>query len=323
MQFDELPECYQNDEPFEVKEVDESMEGRGQRRRNVVSYNDGLSDEQWAIALEEGEDLHELTERAKDKKDRRATNKLLKDTDVSGRATPNSDTEVRSRKVKKGKGKMNAPDYEPTPGAKRKRGLKSMSVTPSVHDDDDEERDMKRRKTKSTELSPAVRDRMKKAFAECHRAVLACEDEHGRKRCELFRDLPDKRDYPDYYQLITHPIALSTLRKRGTTNHYKSVQQYRDDWKQMFNNARTYNQEGSWVYIDAEEMEKVFDATFERVTVGSGLPGAATASGNGSAYESALTPMDEDERPPPSRSRSAGRKQVISEDEYLTPSDDE
>jgi hypothetical protein len=39
----------QNDEPFEVKEVDESMEGRGQRRRNVVSYNNGLSDEQWAI----------------------------------------------------------------------------------------------------------------------------------------------------------------------------------------------------------------------------------------------------------------------------------
>jgi len=304
------------------------MEGRGQRRRNVVSYNDGLSDEQWAIALEEGEDLQELTERAKDKKDRRANNKLLKDADASGRATPISDVEGRGRKGKKGKGKMNAPDYEPALpiGAKRKRGLKSMSVTPSANDDDDDERDQKRRKTKSTDLSPAARDKMKKAFAECHRAVLACEDEHGRKRCELFRDLPDRRDYPDYYQLITHPIALSTLRKRGTTNHYKSVQQYRDDWRLMFNNARTYNQEGSWVYIDAEEMEKVFDATFDRVTVGSGLPGAASTGGNVSAsgsYDSALTPMDEDERPPPSRSRSAGRKQVISEDEYLTPSDDD
>ena len=95
----------------------------------------------------------------------------------------------------------------------------------------------------------------------------------------------------------------------------------------MFRNARTYNQEGSWVYIDAEEMEKVFDATFERMTAGSGLPGAAsTGGGSGSvsgSYESALTPMDDDERPPPTRSRSAGRKQVISEDEYLTPSDDD
>jgi ATP-dependent helicase STH1/SNF2 len=63
----------------------------------------------------------------------------------------------------------------------------------------------------------------------------------------------------------------------------------------MFQNARTYNQEGSWVYIDADEMEKVFDAAFERVTVGSGLPGAAP-NGNGSSasYESALTPVDEE-----------------------------
>lgn len=92
----------------------------------------------------------------------------------------------------------------------------------------------------------------------------------------------------------------------------------------MFDNARTYNQEGSWVYVDAEEMEKVFNATFERVMTGSGLPGAPPATGSTSgSYESALTPMDEDERPPPARNRSAGRKQVISDEEYLTPSDDE
>jgi hypothetical protein len=49
MQFEELPECYQTDEPFEVKELEDILEGRGQRRRNVVNYNDGLSDEQWAM----------------------------------------------------------------------------------------------------------------------------------------------------------------------------------------------------------------------------------------------------------------------------------
>jgi hypothetical protein len=49
VQLDELPECYRTDEPFEVTVLDESMEGRGQRRRNVVSYTDGLSDEQWAM----------------------------------------------------------------------------------------------------------------------------------------------------------------------------------------------------------------------------------------------------------------------------------
>lgn len=94
----------------------------------------------------------------------------------------------------------------------------------------------------------------------------------------------------------------------------------------MFNNARTYNQEGSWVYNDAEEMEKVFSATYSRVIIGSGLPGAPpVGSANGSNPDSALTPMDDDDRPPPPlKSRGSGRKQqVISDEEYLTPSDDE
>ena len=76
------------------------------------------------------------------KKTDEATNKLLKDAEASGRGTPISDTDSRGRKGKKGKSKMNAVDYDPSPvGGKRKRGLKSMSVTPSVNDDDDDDRD--------------------------------------------------------------------------------------------------------------------------------------------------------------------------------------
>lgn len=133
------------------------------------------------------------------------------------------------------------------------------------------------------------------------------------------------QDYPDYYQLIKQPIALSQIRKRSQGNYYKDVNQYKADWKLMFNNARTYNQEGSWVYNDAEEMEKVFNATYDRVINGSGLPGASVSGSNSNAgsYDSALTPMDDDERPPPPKSRGSGRKQVLSDEEYLTPSDDE
>ncbi|KAJ7171766.1 SNF2-family ATP dependent chromatin remodeling factor snf21 [Mycena crocata] len=325
-QFEELPECYQKDEPFEAVIIDEAAEGRGQRRRNVVSYNDGLDDETWAMALEDGEDLEELADRSR----KRGTNKLLRDAEASGRGTPVSDSDSRARKAKKGKSRM-APDYEPALGSKRKRGVKSMSVTPSVNEDDDEDRQPKRRKpppkTNGNDVPPAVREKMKKVFAECYRAVVNCEDSDGRKRCELFRELPDRHEYPNYYQLITQPIALSHLRKRGAASYYKDMQHYRNDWTLMFNNARTFNQEGSWVYIDADEMEKVLDATFKRLTVGSGLPGAQAAGAGGSSgsYESALTPMDEDDRPPPpSRGRSStARRQVISDEEYLTPSDDD
>jgi ATP-dependent helicase STH1/SNF2 len=49
IQLEELPECYQTDEPFDVKDTEEVFEGRGQRRRYVVSYNDGLDDDTWAL----------------------------------------------------------------------------------------------------------------------------------------------------------------------------------------------------------------------------------------------------------------------------------
>ena len=52
-------------------------------------------------------------------------------------------------------------------------------------------------------------------------------------------------------------MALSILRKRTDSGYYKTALQFRDDYRLMFNNARKYNQEGSWVYyVDAEEMKK-------------------------------------------------------------------
>ncbi len=49
LQLEELPECYRNDEFFESIAIDDEVEGRGHRRRNIVSYNDGLSDDAWAM----------------------------------------------------------------------------------------------------------------------------------------------------------------------------------------------------------------------------------------------------------------------------------
>lgn len=89
-------------------------------------------------ALEEGEDIQQLSEQARLKQGRRVA-KL-----ESGTGTPMS--EGGRGRGRKGKAKMNENDFEPLNG-KRKRGMnnKSMSVTPSVMDDDDEDRDMVRR----------------------------------------------------------------------------------------------------------------------------------------------------------------------------------
>jgi len=41
-------ECYRT-EPFDIKDIEDLIEGRGQRRRNIVRCNDGLSDDAWAM----------------------------------------------------------------------------------------------------------------------------------------------------------------------------------------------------------------------------------------------------------------------------------
>lgn len=51
MQVEELPDCYQTDEPFAAKEEEDLLEGRGQRRRAVVNYTDNLDDDTWAKVI--------------------------------------------------------------------------------------------------------------------------------------------------------------------------------------------------------------------------------------------------------------------------------
>jgi ATP-dependent helicase STH1/SNF2 len=85
----------------------------------------------------------------------------------------------------------------------------------------------------------------------------------------------------------------------------------------MFDNARTYNQEGSWVYIDAEEMEKVFEAAFQRHVANAGFPGSAGGDVASGSYDA----IDDDEPLPPPRSKNSNRKAVISDDDYSSDDD--
>jgi ATP-dependent helicase STH1/SNF2 len=85
--------------------------------------------------------------------------------------------------------------------------------------------------------------------------VLEITDEDGRDRSELFMELPDKREYRDYYAIIKRPISLEMIRKRISGNHYSSLQAFKEDFRTIWENARTYNEEGSLVVEDANILE--------------------------------------------------------------------
>ncbi|TBT97780.1 putative helicase, partial [Hamiltosporidium magnivora] len=74
-------------------------------------------------------------------------------------------------------------------------------------------------------------------------------EENGRRRIEIFMELPDKRLYPDYYIIINKPISYNCISKR--IGKYRSMEELKEDFYLMFDNAMKYNIEGSVVYRDA------------------------------------------------------------------------
>jgi hypothetical protein len=84
-------------------------------------------------------------------------------------------------------------------------------------------------------------------------------------RSQMFMTLPSRRQYPDYYTLILKPISIANIQKFVRGDRYQSLGEYIAAWHQMFGNAREYNVEGSDIYEDANELEKLFDTTVRRL----------------------------------------------------------
>ncbi|XP_064422186.1 protein polybromo-1 isoform X1 [Latimeria chalumnae] len=65
---------------------------------------------------------------------------------------------------------------------------------------------------------------------------------------EPFYRLPSKKEYPDYYQQIKHPISLQQIRNKLRHNEYESLDHVEADLNLMFENAKRYNVPNSAIY---------------------------------------------------------------------------
>ncbi|KAI7907267.1 SNF2 family N-terminal domain-containing protein [Cokeromyces recurvatus] len=257
---DELPDIYLNDDPLPTQDEDQHHFGRGQRARETVRYDDGLTEEQWLNALEdENVDLEELIA----KKEKRRQKRMAR---LLGEPEPMIDEPKRLGRRRREES-VSVASEEPV---SRKRGRPKKS-----------ELDKRKRGRNDTELNKPdtlpthIRESLTKVFKACYQAVeeATVEDEETyRSRSELFMDLVSKRDYPLYYTMIKNPISMNMIKKRIHSTFYKNIAQFRDDFHLMFNNARIFNEEGSFVYEDANEMQKIFDAKLEELCPGGVLP---------------------------------------------------
>jgi hypothetical protein len=61
----------------------------------------------------------------------------------------------------------------------------------------------------------------------------------------------------DYPEIIKTPMDISTVEKKLVGGDYKIIQEFFDDLNLIWRNCKTYNLEGSGIYNQAENMEKL------------------------------------------------------------------
>lgn len=110
----------------------------------------------------------------------------------------------------------------------------------------------------ASETSSKADDDMEAAYEELFAVVMsATEDGTSRPLNTMFQLLPSKKQYPDYYDIIEHPIDLKFIATKIQTNAYISLSEMEKDLLQMTKNACTFNEPGSQIYKDAKNLRRV------------------------------------------------------------------
>ncbi|KAI1340442.1 SNF2-family ATP dependent chromatin remodeling factor snf21 [Xylariaceae sp. FL0016] len=266
----ELPDIYLSEGNPIAEEQEETL-GRGARERTRVKYDDGLTEEQWLMAVDDDDDSPEAAAARKQaRKDRRENNRMKK-LAVNNTSSVNSPSASRA-----------STEEAETPPKKRGRKPGSKNEKRKADDDDGEPPAKKRRGPQGrakpmagslieSRVPTEVRPVLQKSLRALYDGLMALEvdippeeqiddedDDEPTKRLIIgpFIKLPSKRDYGDYYLLIQNPICMNQISQKIKREEYNSMDDMRKDVLLMCNNCRTYNEDGSLLYSDANLMEQ-------------------------------------------------------------------
>ncbi|KAK2038431.1 SNF2 family domain-containing protein [Colletotrichum somersetense] len=275
---DELPDIYLGDgNPVEV-EVETSL-GRGARERTKVRYDDGLTEEQWLMAVDDDEDSPEAAAARKQaRKDKRETNRLKRAAlsnaaDVSPSASRASTEEVETPKKRgrkpgsKNQEKRKADDGEDEPPAKKRRGPQGRPKAVSVSAGSGASGISAQQRQSLQASARALFDGLMNLEVDDPEPPEEDEDESvAGKRIIIgpFLALPPKRDYADYYLIIQNPISMKQIEQKIKKQQYYSLGDMRKDVDLMFSNCQTYNEEASLLYQDSLTLQKFFHEELQK-----------------------------------------------------------
>ncbi|QIW98608.1 hypothetical protein AMS68_004126 [Peltaster fructicola] len=246
----ELPDIYLNEENPVVEEIEFNY-GRGARERTKVKYDDGLTEEQWADAVDADDDT--IEDAIARKQARIAKRSAKKD----GRGRDEDDlgeSPAASRN-----------SSESPPPQPKKRGRKPGKATEKRKADeaslDGIEPPKKRGRTKVQEtLSESERRTLQTILDNVYEPLQDLEErvpgQPPRGIIDPFVELPPRQYYPDYYELIQRPICMAQIAAKINKKEYQSLRQFYQDIKLLCSNCKQYNEDGSMLYNDANLIEQ-------------------------------------------------------------------
>jgi SNF2 family DNA or RNA helicase len=108
---------------------------------------------------------------------------------------------------------------------------------------------MSKRKTKTKMPVSALDPVLSKGIIKVLNELCKTLDETGQYLLYgLFIEKPDKKIFPDYYQIVANPIAMKTIVASLKKGKYLSLEEVKGDMDLLCKNASTYNMEGSVVH---------------------------------------------------------------------------
>uniref|UniRef100_A0A3B1JKN3 Protein polybromo-1 n=1 Tax=Astyanax mexicanus TaxID=7994 RepID=A0A3B1JKN3_ASTMX len=122
---------------------------------------------------------------------------------------------------------------------------------------------------------------MSSVFKYLYQAIRGCRNPQGQLLVEPFLQLPSRKEYPDYYQQIKHPISFQQISEKLQNGEYDGVDQLESDFTKMFENAKRYNVASSTIYKRAQKLQQILQVKRKEI-------------GDDNEGDSLLSPMSPD-----------------------------
>uniref|UniRef100_A0A1A9ZBP8 ATP-dependent helicase brm n=1 Tax=Glossina pallidipes TaxID=7398 RepID=A0A1A9ZBP8_GLOPL len=189
-----------------------------------------------------------------------------------------------------GRGSRQRKEVDYTDSLTEKELLRAIDDGADFDEEEEEEeskrkkRKRKNRKDESDDDSVILKRRrrqnidkkLKKQMNKIMAAVIKYTHD-GRILSEPFMKLPSRQRLPDYYEIIKRPVDIKKILQRIEDCKYGDLDDLQKDFVQLCQNAQTYNEENSLIYLDSIELQNVFIGARQRITAAA----ASSLSGGG------------------------------------------